>query len=841
MSQKEAKARIKINKLLEESWWRFFDNENWKTNIQVETNTKISEIWDDFENIKNWFLDYLLLDNKWFPICVLEAKSEDKDPLVWKEQARIYANSENIRFIILSNWNIHYFWDKEIWNPTRISHFPTLESLTTQNEFKPDLNRIINEKVESDYIVKTQLSNYQDDPKYQDVNTRKEFIKERWIRFLRTYQLNAIKSIQQAIKEWKNRFLFEMATWTGKTLTSAWVIKLFLKTWIAKRVLFLVDRLELEDQAKKAFNNYLKNDFQTVVFKENKDDWRKAEIVVTTIQSISYNDKYLKIFSPTDFDLIISDEAHRSISWSNRVIFEYFLWYKLWLTATPKDYLKNLGKKHIWDEDPREIERRQLLSTYSTFGCDSAEPTYRYSLLDWVNDPEWPFLVNPITVNCKTDITTQLLSDEWYAVDIEKDNWESEEVIYKGSSFERKFFSDKTNKEFCLAFLQNAMKDPISNEIWKTIFFCVSRKHATKITQLLNELVHEIYPWKYNSDFAVQITSDIVTSQQYTINFANNNLNWYTRFLEWYKSSKTRVCVTVWMMTTWYDCQDVLNVCLARPIFSPSDFVQIKGRWTRTFSFEYKSTSWTITKNKDNFKLFDFFENCKYFEEEYPYDKVLELPKVYEKSVDDDKPEYIERSKTWTFESMENDYITIYEEVWIWSEWMRIDRELYISGFEKTVKEQVEISDDFKIALQEKDYEKMEEYIKMNVFDRPKEYYNLNKLREWYKTDRKVSLWEILDYIFFWKAFKTKDNIAEEEFEKFMITTKIEPEKYYQAKEFFKYYLTDENFRVAINNKNYREYAWNPEVMEIFKTLWKEKLEEIPSYIHDNIILNKFY
>jgi type I restriction enzyme R subunit len=84
--------------------------------------------------------------------------------------------------------------------------------------------------------------------------------------------------------------------------------------------------------------------------------------------------------------LIISDEAHRSISGSNRVIFEYFIAYKLGLTATPKDYLKNIDKEKMSEEDPRNIERRQLLSTYQTFGCDSGEPTFRYSLLDGVKD-----------------------------------------------------------------------------------------------------------------------------------------------------------------------------------------------------------------------------------------------------------------------------------------------------------------------------------------------------------------------------------------------------------------------------------------------------------------------
>jgi type I restriction enzyme R subunit len=74
-------------------------------------------------------------------------------------------------------------------------------------------------------------------------------------------------------------------------------------------------------------------------------------------------------------------------------------------------------------------------------------------------------LVNPTTINCKTDISTQLLSEEGYAVEVEKDSGETEEVVYKGSSFERKFFSEKTNREFCIAFMKNALKDPISGEV----------------------------------------------------------------------------------------------------------------------------------------------------------------------------------------------------------------------------------------------------------------------------------------------------------------------------------------------------------------------------------------
>ncbi|MCC5621432.1 DEAD/DEAH box helicase family protein [Nostoc sp. CHAB 5715] len=196
---------------------------------------------------------------------------------------------------------------------------------------------------------------------------------------MRPYQQRAVLRIQDAVKAGKTRFLFEMATGTGKTLTSAAVIKLFLRTGNARRVLFLVDRVELEGQAHKAFVALLKNDYTSSIYKENRDDWRKAEVVVTTVQSLLFNNKF-KQFAPTDFDLVISDEAHRSIGGNARAVFDYFMGYKLGLTATPKDYLKKYNAAKP-TKDPREAERRLLLDTYRTFGCDSGEPTYRYSLL----------------------------------------------------------------------------------------------------------------------------------------------------------------------------------------------------------------------------------------------------------------------------------------------------------------------------------------------------------------------------------------------------------------------------------------------------------------------------
>ena len=109
---------------------------------------------------------------------------------------------------------------------------------------------------------------------------------------------------------------------------------------------------------------------------------------------------------------------------------------------------------------------------------------------------------------------------------------EEQEETYFARDFEKKFFSEETNKMFVKTFMDNALRDPITGEIGKGIIFCVSRKHAAKITQLLNVYAEMMFPGKYCSDFAMQITSDVMNAQTYTINFQNNNLSGTTSFLE---------------------------------------------------------------------------------------------------------------------------------------------------------------------------------------------------------------------------------------------------------------------------------------------------------------------
>ena len=836
---KEAKARIRINKLLEEAGWRFFSTPEGHANIRLETTVKMTEqkldeLGEDFEKTKKGFVDFLLLDEFGFPLVVLEAKQEGKDPLDGKEQARKYARALNVRFIILSNGNLHYFWDIELGNPHIITTFPTSGSIKYKKSFKPNPNNLINEHIESDYIAISQKPDYKNDPSWIYEQTRDSFIEENKLKFLRDYQIRAIQSLQEAVKEGKSRFLFEMATGTGKTLIAAGVIKLFLRTGNAKRVLFLVDRLELEDQAQKNFVRYLKNDYKSVIYKENRDDWIRAEIVVTTVQSLLFNNKYKDLFSPTDFDLVISDEAHRSINGNSRAVFEYFTGYKLGLTATPKDYLKKINEKDLADKDPRKLERRQLLDTYITFGCESGNPTFRYTLLEGVRDG---FLVNPIVIDARTKITTELLSDMGYSVIIENEEGKDEEKTYFQSDFERKFFSEKTNITLCKTFFENALKDPLTGEIGKSIVFCVSQKHASKVTQILNEFAHKFYPDKYNSDFAVQITSNVSDAQQMTINFANNNLNGHTSFKEGYKSSKTRACVTVGMMTTGYDCEDILNLCLMRPIFSPSYFVQMKGRGTRNYEFVYKEKNEIsgiekTTAQKKNFKLFDFFAVCEYFEEKFNYDEVIELPPETGTSGGGDFPPPVPKD----YKSFIPDPIKGIAETTIGLEGMKIDRKLF-ERFEEAVK-----ADDYiKQKIDEDRFNEAEEHIKQAIFNKPEDYFDLDKLRKSLKLDRRLSLREILEKIFGKiKKFKTKDELLEEEVDKFISIYHPENKFIYIIREFIKAYILDTELRKIIDSKEFASLATNPRFnIKDLKELdgWKDPVVE---YIKDYVPLNTF-
>jgi type I restriction enzyme R subunit len=838
---KEATARIKINKLLEAARWRFFPDGNGPANISLESGTTLKEsdldaFGENFEKTKKGFIDFLLLDAKGFPLLVLEAKAENLNPLVGKEQARKYARSQNCRFIILSNGNLHYFWDLERGNPYVITTFPTPDSVIGYKKIEPDPQRLTEEPIGEDYIALTQRPGYASEAAWKNEVERPDYIQTNKLRFLRRYQLEAIHTLQRAAKAGKDRYLFEMATGTGKTLTAAAVIKLFLKSGNARRVLFLVDRLELEDQAKKAFVALLANDFQTVIYKENRDDWRRAEIVVTTVQSLLSDNKYQRLFSPTDFDLVISDEAHRSIGGNARAVFDFFVGYKLGLTATPRDYLKRYKAKAS-AHDPREAERRQLLDTYRTFGCENSEPTFRYSLLDGVKDG---FLINPTVVDARTEITTQLLSDKGFVASFKDETGEDREEAYKQREFEKRFFSEATNQLFCKTFLENALHDPISNEIGKSIIFAVSQDHASKLAQVLNQMADRMYPGKYQSDFAVQVTSLIPDAQKFTVNFSNNNLLGSANFLPAYKTSKARVCVTVGMMTTGYDCTDLLNLGLFRPVFSPTDFIQIKGRGTRKHDFREQLFDDAIRAGiekpeKDAYKLFDFFGTCEFFEEKFKYDEVLKLPRPAGKRLGGGGGGGRSGS---TYEHVGADFLSTIKEAPVGVEGMKIDR-MFFEKFEDVVR-----GNDFIVQTVEAgQWDRVIDYVNRELFDKPEEYYNLERLRQAIALDRRLTLREILEKIFgLIPRFKSKDELLEEEFAKFVTDYKPEEAEAIPAiKTFFKAYVTSGTVRDIIENKHFTDLATNPVFStQDYRAVPKKYRDLIPAYIKDYVPLNPF-
>ncbi len=841
---KEAKARILINDLLRRSRWRFFDDESGPANIALEAHVKLKkkileDLGDDFEKTERGFVDFLLLDTKGFPLIVLEAKAEDKNPLVAKEQARKYAKSQNCRFVILSNGNLHYFWDLERGNPYVITSFPTPDSVIGYQKVTPNPERLIADQVGKDYIVLTQRPNYQSEAGWRNEAERPSYIQANKLRFLRPYQLKAIHSLQAAVGEGKDRFLFEMATGTGKTLTAAAVIKLFLRSGNASRVLFLVDRLELEDQAWKAFVALLSADCRAIIYKENRDDWRRAEIVVTTVQSLLFNNKYQKLFSPTDFDLVISDEAHRSIGGNARAVFDYFIGYKLGLTATPRDYLRRFDSAKPGTRDPREAERRLLLDTYRTFGCENSQPTYRYSLLDGVKEG---YLINPTVVDARTEITTELLSEEGFVVSFTDDTGEDQQQTFKQREFEKRFFANATNQLFCKTFIENALRDPVSGEIGKSIIFAVSQNHAAKLAQVLNQMADRMFPGKYQSDFAVQVTSQIPDAQQFTINFSNNNLLGSGNFLPAYKTSKARVCVTVGMMTTGYDCTDILNLGLFRPIFSPTDFIQIKGRGTRKHDFREQLFDDSLKEgvqhpSKTAFKLFDFFANCEYFEEEFNYDEVLKLPRPKARGADDGGGEGLVIYEG-AYEHLGADILASVREETIGNEGMKIDR-MFFEKFEDSVRENETIA----AAVEAGHWDRVIDYVNREVFDKPEEYYTLDKLRKAAAVDRRLTLREILEKVFgLIPRFKSKDELLEEEFAKFVADYKPEEAAAIPAiKTYFKAYVTSGRVRDIIESRQFTDLATNP----VFSTRDFRAVPEkyrvlVPEYVKDYVSLNQF-
>ncbi len=559
--QNEAFSRVLIDKALEASGWDLLNPQR----VQFERNTDSGRA------------DYLLKDSLGRVLCILEAKREDLDPYDAKDQARGYAENLTAPFIVLSNGREHWFWNYERADQRdayRIERLPSRE----------DLERI-------------RLKNLQPPRSLQTEIIRSEYLRAlRPDLILRGYQIRAMEEIAKGYDDASRRkFLLEMATGTGKTLLCAALIRRFLVTRNAERVLFIVDRIELAKQTMEDFNVVL-GEYKPVIYKTARrtGELLGSSVVVATIQSLMIDRRYRQEFTPFYFDLVINDEAHRSIYGDAREAVQFFQATRIGLTATPKAYLKNINLDQLATDEPKALEARQLRDTYHYFGCEPGQPTFRYDIIDAVQDPEGPFLCLPKIIDCRSDITTQALQEAGWTVMINE-----QEESFKIQDLERKIFTPHRNRVMCEAFLREAQVDP-TGEIGKSIIFAVNQTHATALTKVLNEIKPGI---------ALTITSRISDASSLAKEFRDG------------KRSE-RIAVSVDMLSTGYNCRDLLNVVLMRPIFSPTEYIQIKGRGTRRFTFIVGNTEY----EKRHFFLLDFCAVAEFFEERYDYAAPLKLP-----------------------------------------------------------------------------------------------------------------------------------------------------------------------------------------------------------------------
>jgi type I restriction enzyme, R subunit len=485
-------------------------------------------------------------------LAVVEAKKSAVDPRVGEEQAKQYAyniqtqyNCE-LPFCMYTNGNDIYFWDLENYSPRKIFGFPT----------RSDLERMVfirkNKKPLADELINTNIAG-------------------------RPFQIQAIRAVFEAMEERKRKFLLIMATGTGKTRTCiAMVDGLMRAGWIS-RVLFLVDRIALRDQAIEAFKD---NAPQYSVWPQTGEtkivtDRRVYVSTYPTMLNVIENEK--DALSPHFFDLIVIDESHRSIYNVYQNVLNYFNTIVLGLTATPTDSIDH--------------------NTFELFDCEDGLPTFAYTFEDAVNNKP-PYLSNfevmKLTTKFQQDgIHLNTISEE----DQKKliaDGKDPIEINFEGTEIEKAVTNKGTNALIVREFWEECIKDPNGVLPGKTIFFCMTMKHARRI----KEVFDQFYP-QGAGEIAKVIVSDaprVYGKGGLLDQFRNNDF--------------PRIAISVDMLDTGIDIPELVNLVFAKPVFSYTKFWQMIGRGTRILNPSDKR-SWC--HDKDKFLIIDCWDNFEYF------------------------------------------------------------------------------------------------------------------------------------------------------------------------------------------------------------------------------------
>ena len=534
--------KIYIDSMLLDAGWT--EGKDWLNEVELSGMPNKSEV---------GFADYVLYDDSHRPLAVIEAKRTCTDVAKGRQQAKLYADLLEAQYnrrpvVFLTNGF-----------ETRIIDNQYPERKIAVIYSKRDLEKLFNLQT-----MKTSLNHISVDKNIAG----------------RYYQEGAIRAVCDAFdKRNRRKALLVMATGSGKTRTVIALCKVLLDAGWVKNILFLADRNSLVTQAKRNFVNLLP-DLSCSNLVEEKDNYT-AHCIFSTYQTMmncidSVKDDNGKLFTCGHFDLVICDEAHRSIYNKYRDIFNYFDAPLIGLTATPKD----------------EIDK----NTYGIFDLENGVPTYGYELAQAVKDG---YLVDFITVESKTKfieegIAYDELSEEdkaAYEETFESENGKLPEKI-DSSALNTWVFNEDTIRQVIHVLMRDGLKIDYGQKIGKTIIFAKNHEHAEKILEVFNKQYPELS--RNGQPFAKVIDNYMTYAQSAIDEFSDSK-------------KMPQIAISVDMLDTGIDVPEVLNLVFFKKVMSKAKFWQMIGRGTRL------CPGLMDGEDKDKFYIFDFCGNFEFF------------------------------------------------------------------------------------------------------------------------------------------------------------------------------------------------------------------------------------
>ena len=503
------------------------------------------------------FVDYVLWSKNGNPLGLVEAKRTKRDPREGQHQAKLYAECLEAKFgvrpiIFFTNGYEHYIWDDQQYPPRQVQGFYTQD----------ELELLIQRRTSRKPLQKAEIN---------------EKIVERY------YQTRAIRRVAETFeKDHMRRALLVMATGSGKTRTVIALSDLLMRCNWAKRILFLADRTALVNQAVNAFKTHLPE--ATPVNLVTEKDTEGRVYVSTYPTMIGLIDETKKTgqrrFGPGYFDLVIIDEAHRSVYLKYKSIFDYFDSLLVGLTATPRD----------------EIDR----DTYGLFELEKGVPTDAYDLGDAIDDG---FLVPPESVSVPLKIPTtgitydDLTEEEKERFDLTDWNDRADDVMttrrVESQAVNNWLFNKDTVDKVLKHLMERGMKVDGGDKLGKTIIFAQNQDHADFIKKRFDIN----YP-KTLGDFASTITFKVEYAQSLIDKFS-------------IKNKDPQIAISVDMLDTGIDVPEVVNLVFFKQVRSKTKFWQMVGRGTRLCPDLFGPG-----EDKKCFYIFDYCGNLEYFKQE---------------------------------------------------------------------------------------------------------------------------------------------------------------------------------------------------------------------------------